>query len=107
MKKARGHRSAMAWAMLLTLLIVGGVKATHFHDPGERAAATEAAAGHCADDCVVCHFVLAPFVVADPAGPVVVAVAPLVLFLPGAVRLAAPALPTAASRGPPACASWL
>lgn len=44
----------MAWAMLLTLLLVGGVKATHFHAPAGSAVSAEApGASHCADDCAV------------------------------------------------------
>lgn len=97
----------MAWALLLTLLIVGGVKAAHFHDPVEGAAAAETAAGHCADDCAVCHFVLAPFVVVGPAGLVVEAVALPFLFPSGAARIASTTLPASASRGPPASASSL
>lgn len=103
MKKTHGHRLAMAWAMLLTLLIVGGVKATHVHAHVGSAVSSEASeASHCADDCAVCHFLLSAFVVGDAPRLVVETAAALAPLAAAAECLASAELPPPTSRGPPA-----
>lgn len=97
----------MAWAMLLTLMLVGGVKATHFHAPAGSAVSAEApGASHCADDCAVCHCLLSAFIVVDAPRPVAETASAPDLFPARAERMssAAPAPPT--SRGPPAASRF-
>lgn len=93
----------MAWALLLTLLLVGGVKGAHIHAHAARAVASGAPeAPHCADDCAVCHFLLSPFVVCGVPRLVAEPAATPVFFDSEAVRVASAALPPPTSRGPPA-----
>lgn len=93
----------MAWALLLTLLLAGGVKGAHIHAHAASAIASGATeASHCADDCAVCHFLLSPFVVCAAPRLVAAPAATPVFFDSGAVRVASAALPPPTSRGPPA-----
>lgn len=93
----------MAWALLLTLLLAGGVKGVHIHAHAACAIASGASeTPHCADDCAVCHFLLSPFVVCGAPQLVAESAAAPVFFDSGAVRVASAALPPPTSRGPPA-----
>lgn len=93
----------MAWALILTLLLGGGVKATHVHAHAGSAVSSEAhGASHCADDCAVCHFLQSAFVVYGAPRLVVETAAAPDLLETVTVRLTSAALPPPTSRGPPA-----
>lgn len=67
MKRKRRNRVVIAWVLLLTLMPISIVKATHFHDGATAATCHTSASGHSqgSDEggtCPICHFFLSPFV---------------------------------------------
>lgn len=67
MKRKRRNRIIIAWVLLLTLMPISIVKATHFHDGAMAATCHASASSHSqgSDDggtCPICHFFLSPFV---------------------------------------------
>lgn len=67
MKRKRRNRIITAWVLLLTLMPISIVKATHFHDGVTAATCHASASDHSqgSDDgctCPICHFFLSPFV---------------------------------------------
>lgn len=67
MKRKRRNRIIIAWVLLLPLLQVSIVKATHFHDTEESLTSHTAMPDHSHDSddgctCPICQFFLSPFI---------------------------------------------
>ena len=85
MKRKRRNRIIIAWVLLLTLMPISIVKATHFHDGAMAATCHASASSHSqgSDDggtCPICHFFLSPFVEA-PAILLVPFAQPVYIFI--------------------------
>jgi len=67
MKRKRKNRIIIAWVLLMTLMPISIVKATHHHDIEEVASSQstdpgQKNSGNDYDSCPICHFLLSPFI---------------------------------------------
>ena len=63
----RKDKTIIALVLLLTLMPVGLVKATHFHEMEAMSESHQdipghTEGGHCEDTCPICHFIATPFI---------------------------------------------
>lgn len=67
MKRKAKSRIVIAWVLLVTLMPLFAVKATHFHE-SSKTSACQPTKGHShspGDQCLICQFTLSPFTQAE------------------------------------------
>ena len=104
MKRERRNRIVIAWVLLLTLLPLGFVKATHFHAHEREAASDNPATVPAHSDeesCPICNFFLSPFI--ETEAPHLTICRPLIdhFIAPACQKAAAVDKPAPTLRAPP------